>query len=246
MVLPWWGLECIGKMKTNKFFKIINLLFFVAITSGFALLGSAKWGISTSEPTLWIKSCASLKAHTWTTNNLEKNDAQLSSITSPTYDQVLQSVIDDYNNINKSHIRLAKYPDDPNNPGAPAAGDSVFTIAKGNVRTIDVCFSDSGPTTSGHAQQKIEGKTVTGCEIEISDKNKDDLQKFTGTLTHELGHCLGLDHPQETTNAIMSYFSPEKEIRLMIDDKMGLIYLYPIAGVDVKEENTLGLSCSKK
>lgn len=233
-------------MKTNTYFKIINLIIFATISSGFVLLGSARWDVSTNEPTLWIKSCGSLKTHQWTSNNLEKNDTQLSSIPSPTYDQVLQSVINDYNNINKAYIRLAKYPDDPNNPGAPSVGDSVFTIAKGNVRTIDVCFSDSGPTTSGHAQQKIEGKSVTGCEIVISDKNKDDLQKFTSTFTHELGHCLGLDHPQDTTNAIMSYFSAEEEIRLMIDDKMGLIYLYPISGIDVKEENTLGLSCSKK
>lgn len=222
------------------------MIIFAFLSSGFALLGSARWDVSTAEPTLWIRSCGALKTHSWTSNNLDKNDSELSSITSPTYDQVIQSIINDYNNINKAYIRLAKFPDDPNNPGAPAAGDSVFTVAKGNVRTIDVCFSSTGPTTGGHAQQEVEGKSVIGCDIEIKEKYKGDLQAFTGTLTHELGHCLGLDHPHETTNAIMSYFAAEDEIRLMIDDKMGLIYLYPIAGVDVKEENTLGLSCSKK
>jgi hypothetical protein len=43
----------------------------------------------------------------------------------------------------------------------------------------------------------------------------------------------------------MSYFRRSDDYRLMIDDKMALVFLYPIPTADVKEKNSFGLSCSK-
>ena len=43
----------------------------------------------------------------------------------------------------------------------------------------------------------------------------------------------------------MSYFTDSDEIRLLEDDKMGLIYLYPVDKNAAKETHTLGLSCSR-
>jgi hypothetical protein len=149
--------------------------------------------------------------------------------------------------VNSSYVRLALYPTDPNNPGTPAAGDSTFTTTKGSVRTIDICFSSPGSVfTGGVASQNDNGKNLTGCTIKLLAKYDSNLQQFIATATHELGHCLGLGHSMETTNAIMSYFHSSTNFRLMIDDKMGLSYLYPNSGVDLKEQNTYGLQCTKK
>ena len=152
----------------------------------------------------------------------------------------MQSVINDYNSIGSSFIRLAVYPADPSSPGAPAPGDSAFTNALGTVRTIDVCFSHQ-TFTGGLTVQKYDGNRVVGCNIKISDASSSNAKALTKTLTHELGHCLGLAHPQETTHSVMSYFSDA--IRLQIDDKMGLTYLYPSSG-SAKENATLGLACA--
>ena len=216
------------------------------MSSGFALLNYRTWRVSKDDPTIWIKPCATLKANVWSSNNIEDSSDPLKNTAQPTYDQVVSSVIDDYNNIQSAYIRLAKYPDDPNNPGTPATGDSTFTIAKGEVRTIDVCFTDpSGVLSGGDASQKADGNNVVGCTIRIKEKYKSDLKYFLTVMTHEIGHCLGLDHPMDTTNAIMSYFRESSPNRLLIDDKMGIIHIYPSDASAAKEKDSLGLSCAK-
>ncbi len=227
--------------------KIILIIMFVFISSGFALLSSKMWRINKDDPTIWIKACDDLKNHTWSGNNIYDSTDVLASVNQATYTQVLTSIINDYNNIQDSYIRLAKYPDDPSNPGSPSAGDSTFTTAKGDVRTIEVCFTDPGSVLAGgDASQKVESKDIIGCKIRIKKDYKDDLENFVATLTHEIGHCLGLDHPMDTTNAIMSYFRPDDKIRLMSDDKMGMIFIYPNDPSAAKESNTFGLSCARK
>lgn len=221
------------------------VLCFFTIT-GFALLGSATWQVSPSDPTVWIKVCDSVLTNNWTTNNLNKAADELGDLSSVTGLQVLNSVVRDYNNVNSSYFRFAVYPTDPNNPGLPAAGDSDFSISKASQRTVTVCFTKTSIFSGGHASPEIESGQLVGCDIAISSKHNGNLLDFTNTLTHELGHCIGLDHPMETTNAIMSYFNSEENFRLTTDDKMGLIFQYPKSGVNVKEKNTFGLQCSKK
>lgn len=212
--------------------------------SGFALLGSATWSISEADPTLWVKLCDDTKTKTFT-NDLDTPSDTLGSA-SATGVQALASVITDYNNINSAYIRLAAYPTDPANPGAPATGDSTFTTTKAATRTITICINSAGGVaTGGHASPKYSGKQITSCEIVIDPGNAKTLKPFVETLTHEIGHCAGLDHPMETKNAIMSYFHSSSYFRLMTDDKMGLVYLYPNASANTKEVNTYGLSCAK-
>jgi hypothetical protein len=227
-----------------KIQKVIIFIFFFLMMSGFSLISSDTWEISQADPTLWIKICDATLTKTFT------NDLNSSSDTLGTSDatglQVLTSVIKDYNDVNSAYLRFAQYPVDPNNPGAPSTGDSTFTTTKAATRTITVCISDTGGVaTGGYAKQASSGKKITGCDIKISPKNAKTLKPFVDTLTHELGHCAGLDHPMETKNAIMSYFHPSKNFRLMTDDKMGLVYLFPVSGTNTKEKSTFGLSCAK-
>ncbi len=226
-------------------FKIILLFLFIFMASGFRLLTSAKWKITPASPTLWVKLCSNYTGKFIDDNDLPTSDpltgGQLSIA------NAMKSIRDDYNKINSSFIRLAEYPADPSNPPAAETGDDTFTIALAQNRTIEVCYvTPSNPFQGGEAKPTITGDTITGCKITMSSKSSKKAKDFISTMTHELGHCLGLFHPQETKNAIMSYHRSQDQFRLMIDDKMGLIFQYPKDGIDTKESSTFGLSCSKR
>ena len=215
------------------------ILLLLPVTLGFRVLpGGNGWWISPSDPTLWVRSCRKLA---FTAKTFPSGDP-LSGSTMPTYDAALQSIFDDYNNIPGSFVRLAAYPDDPANPPAPATGDTAFTIATAEKRTIDICFG-SQTFTGGHASPEWNSDgQIVGCEIEIATNSLADANDFVSVLTHEIGHCLGLDHPQDTDDAAMSYFG--KTTRLLVDDRMGLVHLYPQEASYGKEKANLGLSCA--
>lgn len=216
----------------------IWILALLPFTLGFRTFpGVNGWDVSVSDPTLWVRICREIA---FTSAQLPAGDPLGTTV--PSYQAALQSILDDFNDVPGSFVRLAPYPADPSNPGAPAPGDSTFTLAKAEERTIDVCFGDQ-TFTAGHAIPKWDpqGK-ITGCKIELNADEAQKAEDFVAVLTHELGHCLGLDHPQETDDAVMSYFSDA--IRLQIDDRMGLVHLYPQEASFGRERANLGLSCS--
>lgn len=229
----------------NKSIKFLIWGFILYMTLGFRIF-SGKWDISKTDPTIWIKVCEN--TYTVDENDFEEGDP-LAGVTGLTFSQVLQSVIDDYNNIPTSYLRLALYPDDPNNPGTPLAGDSAFTIEKGETRTIEICFGDTDPragVSGGYAMPKTEGKKLIGCEIKAKEEYLEKSLFLTHLLTHEIGHCFALMHAQEGTKSVMSYFG-EKKARLQNDDYAGITYNYPDDEDYAKEINTYGLtSCSPK
>lgn len=225
-------------------YRIILIIFFLFIMSGFRILISDKWSNKESSPTLWVKVCDEMIDAEIDDNDLSINDPLYGS--NLDVKAVVESIIADVNKVDKSWIRLALYPDDPLNPGTPASGDDTFTLALAENRTIEICESSpTNPFQGGEARPEVEGNMIVGCKIQMNRKGRKKARSFTATLTHEVGHCLGLDHPQETRNAIMSYFHSSKQYRLMIDDKMGLIHLYPEDGISLKEKPNFGLKCSK-
>jgi hypothetical protein len=226
-------------------FKKINLFLFTILMFGFKFDRPEKWDITRNDPTIWLKFCSEIEDQDFNEDDLPSDDELIGGEVS--FQEVAQSIIDDYNNIKASYLRLAFYPEDDENPGDPIEGDSEFTKSKAKTRTIEICIQNSNnPFEGGHAISKVEDGERIFCEIVLSKQVKNEINEFIGTLTHELGHCLGLDHPQATTHSIMSYFHKSEEIRLMGYDKAGLAYLYPEKGVDLTEQNTFGLSCTYK
>lgn len=225
----------------NRWTKISIWIFILYTTLGFHLT-QYRWDISASDPTVWVKVCAENSA-TIEENDIPEGDV-LAGRTNLTFTQVLQSVIDDYNNVPTSYLRLAMYPTDPNNPGAPLAGDSTFTIAKAASRTIEICFGStdaSAGLSGGYAMPEYQGRQIVSCQIKAKPEHAKKALFLTHLVVHELGHCFGLMHAQEGTRAVMSYFG-DKKIRLQSDDAAGLTYEYPNDESYAKETPTLGLT----
>jgi hypothetical protein len=214
---------------------------------GFTYDQRGRWKIGPQSPTLWVEFCDQLKEIGFESQAVVPGDVLEGQTLS--FDSIIQSIFDDFNGVANSYLRLARYPDDFRNPPDPAPGDDPFTIEGSEFRIIDVCIDQSSnPFLSGHAKADFNrhGDRIY-CKIVLIESVKESVKSFVQTLTHELGHCLGLGHPQETKHAIMSYhFDRESNMRLMIDDKMGLTELYKGDGVNIDEKNTFGLSCGFK
>lgn len=205
------------------------LLLIFIFTLGFRIYPNGnRWNISASDPKLWLEFCE--------TPNIGTNDIPASD---PLYGQTItfnlaiDSIISDYNNLGTSFITLAD-----------ATRDPEYNASLAAQRTIQVCFENVTGMAGGIAQQILDkSQKVIGCQIKIAPKELGSAKSFVAVLTHEIGHCLGLDHPQESVHAIMSYFTNTSVFRLEKDDKMGLTYLYPQNPEETKEEATFGLSC---
>jgi hypothetical protein len=163
-------------------------------------------------------------------NDFPSDDA-LSSTNPVTVTAVMNSVFNDYNSIGAAYVQLVAITD---SDFAAESTNRVITIRKGATDGL----------SGGEAKLEFDGSTVTGCTIDIKPSMYDKGKRFASVITHEIGHCLGLDHPQETVNAVMSYFNDDV-FRLQIDDKMGIIYLYPTDPSKAKEKATFGMSCSR-
>lgn len=167
------------------------------------------------------------------TNDLPAGDPAAGTATI-TIDNVMTSIFNDYNNIAASYIILAGQTD-------------LDYAANATNRTITIVEdTPDGAASGGDAQQARTGSQVTGCTIRFRPQIFEKAKLMVVSVTHELGHCLGLDHPQEITKSIMSYFRSDSEIRLQADDMMGITYLYPLDSSKVAESATLGLSCQRK
>lgn len=166
-------------------------------------------------------------------NDLPGGDALAGSAT-VTLQQVMNSVFADYNSVDGAFVTLVDSSDSDYN--LYGAGRTI-TIEDGSV---------SGASSSGEAKQIITNGRVTGCKIALRPAVFEKAKSLTATVAHEIGHCLGLNHPMDTVNSLMSYYADRNLVRLQIDDKMGLVYLYPIDPAKAQEEATLGLACSRR
>ncbi len=216
-------------MRKNLYF---IFLFFIA--TGFRTFPNGNsWSIDTSNPKLWLVICPEMATLTWTTNDLPTNDPLYNQTVN--FNQVIDSIANDYINVPNSFIQLAN-----------SATDGTYNTTIAAQRSINICVGSTPGTSGGYASTRSENGRTVGCDIKLGSSRASKLKGFVSTLTHEIGHCLGLDHSQDTTHSIMSYFRDEDFTRLQIDDKMGMIYMYPDNPSEAKESMTFGLSCSPR
>ena len=220
--------------KKKQFRRFLILLIATVFCVGYKVAPGARgWDLDSSSSSgrkVFITLTASGKT---LKNNLPSSDPLVNSGDQLTEAQLLQSIINDYNNIQRSYLILA------------LDSDSDFAANSLN-RRIEISYGNAAGQSSGEAKLTYLSGRISGCKISITDKGYTDAKTYIGLLTHELGHCVGLEHPQETVWSVMSYFYHADVYRLAIDDKMGIVHIYPKESADSDEKNTLGLSCAQK
>ena len=210
--------------------KIILFLILLPYLLGFRIFGQiVKWPIKVDQPKIWLHICQDLEISNY---DLPEGDPLYGQLVSS--HDLLDSVIADYNSVSSSFLRFANQDT-----------DSSFDASLAENRIIELCPGSLPGVVVGQARFDVDENGIYKCEIILS-KSAVSAKQFVGTLTHELGHCVGLDHPHDTTAAIMSYYHSTNSVRLMVDDKMGLTSLYPLDPKAAQEEPTWGASCSPR
>ncbi len=206
--------------------KIFLLLILFSLTLGFRVWqGGIKWDVSVNDPFLYVKLCDPDKIMT---NNLPDSDILAQFPLNKNI--ILQSILDDINNLDTSYLQMMVYPD-----------------GLDTTHVITICSGSSGALGAvGEAKVETDSSKITKCTISIDPNKDNDAKAWMRTAAHEIGHCLGLMHPQDSIHSIMSYFSDRDFLRYQIDDLMGISFLYPSPSYDLKEKPTFGLKCSTK
>jgi hypothetical protein len=153
------------------------------------------------------------------------------------FDELLEVIMDEYNDIEGAFVELVD-----------SELDDEFDEDDHENRIIKICFGGTSSAASGGQAQIITGSSGewTGCKITLGEASKETASYLKKIILHEIGHCLGLDHVQDSRKSIMSYFAEGRVTKLQADDKMGIAYLYPDNKGRSSESTTLGLSCATR
>ena len=213
-------------------YKYILIAFYIFISSGFQLSSVEIWNISKDDPYLWIKIC-SLDEEPTIKNDFPSSHSLYGQTL--TRQLVIESVMSQINSLESTYLKLETH-----------TTGSNYNSVSATDRTIEYCNGDPEMgSASGVARSETNNNgELIGCKITIDDDDHDEAKKLHAIFAHELGHCLGLSHPQEITDAIMSYYRDEDMFDYQIDDLMGITNLYPTSKSDAEENATLGLKCS--
>lgn len=131
---------------------------------------------------------------------------------------LLQMAMDQWNNVRGSYLRMELVP-----------SNVKLERTKDDHMNVIVVEKNSNASTAAYATPVTnpdDALEIDDCDISVSTTPVSALSMLI-TLTHELGHCVGLGHPHNNYGAIMSYSRTDRSFRLGADDKAGAIFLYP-------------------
>jgi hypothetical protein len=145
----------------------------------------------------------------------EASDRQLMEV-------LLVKAMNTWNAVDTSYLDFQLQVD----PDVPMSNDDgIFAIRIENQESKSVAAA-AQPNFDDEGRDGRNGKTIFDCDISIS-RSKVSAKDLLRTLTHELGHCVGLGHPHSNYHSIMSYSSISDSAELGLDDKAGVTFLYP-------------------
>lgn len=131
---------------------------------------------------------------------------------------LLRLAMDQWNTVRGSYLRLELVASEAK-PERSRTDRINVILAEKNTNASTAAFAT--PETNPDNDEEI-----FDCDISIALTDV-TASSFLETVTHELGHCVGLGHPHNNYGAIMSYSRGGSSHKLGADDKAGAIYLYP-------------------
>jgi hypothetical protein len=139
------------------------------------------------------------------------SDAQLFPV-------LLQLAFDQWNQVRGSYLRMS-------------VKASTTVLDRNQDDRINVIVAEKSASASSAAfatpnTNPDDPNEIYDCDISIS-MSATSAASLLETLTHEIGHCVGLGHPHNNYGAIMSYSRGGSSYKLGADDKAGIIFLYP-------------------
>ncbi len=198
---------------------MVSSILVTPLLTGFVLLGkdAAKLQATPESPNITFHWSSDGKAPQLSEKDKYKDGTYVNYSDADLTPILIQEAMDQWNNVRGSYLRLQMQTE---------AGD--LTIDKEDkVNNMVVKHAGNASMAAYAAPQVENGATeISDCDIVIND-NKVTVLNFLETVTHELGHCVGLGHPHTHYGAIMSYSRSGKSYRLSADDKAGAVYLYP-------------------
>ncbi len=214
------------------------------LTMGFRTMGPGyAWEISSNDPWVWVDFDEDELAKGFDKTDFVDGSDPLDGVDDDqAVSTILSLVAKDYNAIKTSKLRLAMIPRD-GYPALTTDGAPEYTDDMGTDRTIKISLVGQAGAAAGYAQASMTDGAIRKCTIVLAASTFDSAESFKRTVTHEIGHCMGLNHNHVDHDAIMSYSSLRSS--LGVDDKMGLTHLYPTEAAYGEETPTLGLACQR-
>lgn len=204
-------------VSVSNIFRLITVSMIFSFSSGFVLLSGpaeSRLGLTPESPTvkfIWDGKAPELDKKEEYEGGIyaDKSDTEI-------MEELLNRALAIWSKIPGSFVKLEMTQDS----GAVLNGED-------NIHSI-VVASSNNLTQAAFASPDIsdDGKTIRDCDISVST-TKTSVKELLYTITHELGHCLGLGHNHTNYSAIMGYSRDVHSPDLGADDMAGIIYLYP-------------------
>ncbi len=184
--------------------------------SAFVLLSSskAKMPVSSANPTInfiWDGSFPTID---------EKNKysaGQYEALDDKAFmQQLLQDSLNVWNTVPGSYLRMTV----EEGTTQMSDDDKVFSLV------VEKSDNLSSAAFAKPTIDEEDSELIADCDINISD-TKTTAKDLAYTITHELGHCVGLGHPHTNYGAMMGYSRGSRLLKLGADDIAGVVYLYP-------------------